>query len=95
MADFNMLDSVKESIGLSGNDFHDGVLRQHIDEATQYLIDGGVPEAIATSEKCKGVIARGVSDLWNNGSGGTDLSPYFMRRAAQLALKWSVHNEQT
>lgn len=95
MSDFSMLESVKEDLGLSGNDFHDRVLQGHIDEATEYLIDGGVPEAIAKSERCKGVIKRGVSDLWNNGSGGTDLSPYFMRRAAQLALKWGVQNEQT
>ena len=95
MSDFNMLESVKESLGLSGNDYHDRTLQQHIGEATDFLIDGGVPEEIAKSEKCKGIIARGVSDLWNNGSGGTDLSPYFMRRAAQLALKWGVHNEQT
>lgn len=95
MADFSMLESVKESLGLSGNDFHDGVLQQHIDEVTEYLIDGGVPEAIASSRRCKGIVARGVSDLWNNGSGGTDLSPYFTKRAAQLALKWGANSGQT
>ena len=95
MAEFDMLEAVKESIGLEGNDFHDAVLKQHIDEATEFLIDGGVPETVAKSEKCKGIISRGVSDLWNNGSGGTDLSPYFMRRAAQLGLKWGVQSEQT
>lgn len=95
MSDFNMLEAVKTSIGMTGNDYHDDVLQQHIDEATEFLIDGGVPEAVAKSERCKGIISRGVSDLWNNGSGGTDLSPYFMRRAAQLGLKWGVRNEQT
>ncbi|MCI9366311.1 MAG: hypothetical protein HFJ54_07320, partial [Clostridia bacterium] len=34
-----------------------------------------------------GIIARGVSDLWNYGSGGTSFSPYFMQRAIQLSGK--------
>lgn len=96
MEKFDMLEAVKKDLGLSGNDYHDDVLLGHIDEATEYLIDGGVPETIAKSSKCRGVVKRGASDLWNNGSGGTDFSPYFYRRAAQLGLKYGgVHNEQT
>ena len=34
-----------------------------------------------------GVFSRGVSDLWNYGSGGTSFSPYFMQRAIQLSGK--------
>lgn len=93
MAEFSMLEHVKKSIGMEGNDYHDGVLQEHIDEVTEYLIDGGVPETIAKSSKCKGVVSRGVSDLWNYGSGGTSLSPYFKERAAQLALKWGAKDE--
>ena len=92
MAEFNMLESVKKSLGMEGNDYHDNVLQEHIDEVTEYLIDGGVPEAIATSRRCKGVVSRGVSDLWNYGNGNASLSPYFKERVAQLALKWGAND---
>lgn len=88
MAEYNVLESVKRGLGLEGNDYHDGTLQEHIDEAMQYLIDGGVPESIVISPKCKGVIFRGVSDLWNYGAGNATLSTYFKERAAQLALKY-------
>ena len=90
MADFIMLESVKKSLGLEGNDWHDGVIQEHIDEVTEYLIDCGIPETVVTSRKCKGVVSRGVSDLWNYGNGDASLSPYFKERAAQLALKWGA-----
>lgn len=93
MAEFSMLEHVKTALGIT-DEYHDGTLQEYIDEATEYLIDGGVPEAVAMSKKCKGVVFRGVADLWNYGSGGASLSPYFKERASQLALKWGVKNGQ-
>lgn len=93
MEEFDMLEAVKKDLGLSGNDFHDDTLQGHIDETMDYLIDGGIPETIVNSRKCRGLIKRGASDLWNNDSGGVDFSPYFMRRAAQIAMKYGVRNE--
>lgn len=96
MSEFNMLESVKKGIpGLAGNDYHDDVIREYIDEVTGYLIDAGVPESVATSQKCKGVVTRGVDDLFNKGEGNATLSPYFKERAAQLAMKWSGSDAQT
>lgn len=76
-----MLDDVKALLGITGN-YQDATLQGYIDEVIAFLIAGGVSEDSITC----GIVARGVSDLWNYGSGGTTLSPYFIQRAAQLAL---------
>ena len=45
--------------------------------------DAGVSEANITT----GVVARGVADLWDYGSGSGQLSTYFKQRATQLAYR--------
>lgn len=77
-----MLNDVKALLGITGN-YQDTTLQGYIDEVKAFLIEGGVSEANITA----GVVARGVSDLWNYGSGEGKLSPYFIQRASQLALK--------
>lgn len=93
MEEYSILESVKRNYGFE-DDYHDGQLQEKIDEVIEYLIDAGVPEAIVMSKRCKGVIFRGVDDLWTSGSGNATLSLYFRERAAQLALKWGVKNAQ-
>lgn len=94
MAEFSMLEHVKASLGIT-DEFHDATLNAYIEDVRGYLQDAGIPEAVTNSRACGGVVARGVSDLWNYDGGGTSLSPYFRERAAQLALKWGVSNGQT
>lgn len=77
-----MLDDVKSALGITG-DYQDGTIQEYIDEVVAFLVDGGVKQANITP----GIVARGVSDLWNYGTGGGKLSAYFMQRAAQLAYK--------
>jgi hypothetical protein len=91
---FSMLEQVKTALGITGS-FQDNLLELYIDEVQQFLFDGGVSQDVVESEKCVGVVVRGVADLWNYGSGGTSLSPYFIQRASQLALKYGVTNEAT
>ena len=74
------LKQVKDALGIVG-DYQDDTLQVYFDEAVAFLKDAGVPEAKITA----GVVARGVSDLWNYGVGDGRLSPYFMQRAAQLS----------
>lgn len=93
MAEFSMLEHVKLCLGIT-DEYHDDILQAYIDDVTEHLIDSGIPERIAATKACGGVVARGVADLWNYGSGGAALSPYFHERAAQIALKWGVKNEQ-
>lgn len=77
------LEDIKKGSGLQGNDFQNDTLQFWIDETVSYLKDAGVPESKITA----GVVARGVFDLWDYGSGNGELSPYFMNRAIQLAIK--------
>ena len=76
------LEQVKAALGIVGN-YQDATLQVYFDEAVAFLKDAGVSDAHITA----GVVARGVSDLWNYGSGNGKLSPYFMQRAAQLSYK--------
>ena len=77
-----MLADVKKALGITG-DYQNDTLTVYINEVADFLVDAGVPERHITS----GLVARGVSDLWNYGSGNGKLSQYFMQRAAQLSLK--------
>ena len=77
-----MLDSVKASLGITG-EYQDETIREYINEVEAFLEDSGVTRSHITP----GIVSRGVADLWNYGGGKGELSPYFMQRAAQLALK--------
>lgn len=76
------LDDVKTALGITGN-FQNDTIRVHFDEVIDFLRDAGV----APTNITKGIVARGVSDLWNYGTGDGKLSEYFCWRASQLALK--------
>lgn len=77
------LESIKNALGITG-DYQDSTLQVYYDEVIAFLKDAGVTEANITN----GIVARGVSDLWNYGlNDGGKLSDYFKMRATQLALK--------
>lgn len=83
MADETIID-VKNALGITGN-FMDSTIAVYIDEVIDYMRTAGVSDAIIST--AYGVVARGVSDLWNNQSGSGKLSPYFYDRVTQLAIK--------
>lgn len=76
------LEDVKNALGITG-DYQNSTLQIYFDEVIAFLNDAGVPSANIT----KGIVARGVSDLWNYGETGGKLSEYFMQRASQLSYK--------
>jgi hypothetical protein len=83
MADTH-LEKVKSALGITGT-YQDATLKIYIDEVTAYMRDAGVSTDVINSDVSAGVIARGVTDLWNyNGSAGK-LSEYFYQRVSQLA----------
>ena len=88
----NILNDVKSALGITGT-YQDSTIQQYINEVKEFLIDSGVDKDIIDSKKSIGVITRGVADLWNYGSGGTSLSPYFIQRATQLAFKEGESDE--
>lgn len=75
------LEEVKNALGITDN-FHDNTLQVYFNEVVSFLKNAGVAEANITA----GIIARGVSDLWEYGAGNGSLSSYFIMRATQLAL---------
>ena len=77
-----LLPSVKNALNITG-DYQDGAISEYIDEVVAFLVDAGVVAANITP----GIVARGVSDLWNYGAGEGKLSSYFLQRAAQLSYK--------
>lgn len=77
-----MLEQIKTNLGITGT-FQDSTIQGWIDEVKAFLIDGGVLEENITA----GIVAIGVKDLWNYGSGDGSFSLYFIQRATQLAYK--------
>ena len=82
--DFDMLAAVKNALGITGN-FQDATLTTYIDSINEYLRAAGVADEIIGTKPTAGVVARGVADLWQYGSGDGKLSPYFYERVIQLA----------
>lgn len=76
------LESVKNALGITG-DYQDETLKEYFDDVVGFLVDSGVSKRNITN----GIVARGVSDLWNYGNSGGKLSSYFYERATQLAYK--------
>lgn len=85
MTNAELLEKIKIGLMITNSVFDD-VLLLHIEEVKDYIKNAGVSESIVDSERCVGVIFRGVSDLWNNGSGTATLSPYFRDRVVQLSF---------
>lgn len=74
------LTDIKNALGITGN-YQDATLQVYYDEVIAFLTDAGVRRITA------GLVARGVSDLWNYGGAEGKLSEYFLQRAAQLSYK--------
>lgn len=93
MNETELLGKVKKSLGITGL-FQDDTIKEYIHEVQQFLIDAGVKKSIVESSSASNLIARGVADLWNYGSGGTSLSPYFIQRAIQLIYKGEIEDDK-
>ncbi len=86
-----LLLKVKTALLIEG-DYHDEMLKLYIYEVLDYMRSAGVSDDTLQSEKVIGAVARGVTDLWNFGSGNGKLSEYFYQRIIQL-VKWGVDSE--
>lgn len=90
---FNVVETVKEGLGMAGGDHFDAVLKLYIDDVKRFMISAGVNRAVVDSKGSAGVIVRGVSDLWNYGSGEGKLSPYFVQAVIQLVYEGNPVDE--
>lgn len=86
MDNTELLKAFKADQGIGGT-YHDEKIQLYIDEVKAYLLDAGVNSTVIESECAKGVILRGMSDLWNSGAGDVKFSTYFMQRVTQLRYK--------
>lgn len=86
MTDAELLTEVKKRIGITG-DYQDDTLAGHIQDVKDFMQDAGVSEEVMQTTKIIGAVTRGVSDLWDYGSGNGEFSPYFFQRVTQLAYK--------
>ena len=80
------LEGVKSALGITGT-YQDATLKIYIEEVIAYMKDAGVSTEVINSDVSDGVIARGVTDLWNYNGGSGKLSDYFYQRVSQLAYK--------
>lgn len=87
----NLLIKVKKGLGITG-DYQDETILIYVDEVKQYMLSAGVSKSVVDSSLSIGTIIRGVSDLWDYGSGSTGLSPYFKERCIQLREKEGAEN---
>ncbi len=88
------LSKVKSALGITGT-YQDETLMVYIDEVKEYMLDAGVPKSVVDSDVSAGVIARGVTDLWNYNGGAGKLSDYFYQRVSQLAYKTTTEEVAT
>lgn len=93
MTEVNMLSEVKTRLGITGT-FQDAALQGFIDDVKNFLSDAGVPADVISSSASVGVIARGVADTWNYGSGDGEFSQMFYQRAEQLRHQTEVVNNE-
>ena len=82
MTQAQMLAGVKNALGIGGT-YQDNTISEYIAEVMDFLAGAGVD----TENVKPGLVARGVSDLWNYGAGGGKLSEYFMQKATQMSYK--------
>lgn len=80
MNDTEMLVKVKKSLGITGTYLNDKI-KEDMKEVISYLVHAGVKE----ENIAPGLVARGISDLWNQ----NELSEYFQQRAVQLRYRIS------
>ncbi|QHJ73670.2 hypothetical protein [Butyrivibrio virus Bo-Finn] len=85
MEQSEILTAVKNGLGIT-TDAQDATLNVYIDEVQQFMIAAGVSENVAYDSCAIGCILRGVTDLWDYGSGSAGLSDYFKMRVTQLAM---------
>ena len=78
-----LLSEIKTRLSVTGN-FHDDLFTALAEDVKEYLTSAG---ADAECPAAVGVIARGVADLWNFGSGDGKFSEVFYQRVSQLVIE--------
>lgn len=95
MTDGEQLQIVKQMLfGTDAGTFRDAMLTAFINEVKDFMLHAGVKESVINAESSVGVLALGVSDLWNYQSGGVKFSEYFKQRVIQLTRADGMKNDK-
>lgn len=92
MTDSELLSEVKKRLGITG-EYQDDILNGHIQDVKDFMLDSGVSKETMLSNQIIGAVTRGVSDLWDYGSGNGKFSTYFYQRVVQLIYKSGESDE--
>lgn len=79
----DILAEVKKRL-LITDSYHDDMLNGLISDTKAYMLSAGISDTDAV--ECVGLIARGVADMYNMGSGDGKFSDIFKERCIQLCL---------
>lgn len=77
---------VKGALGVT-SDLQDQQIKPFFDDVICFLLEAGAKEENILQDTTAGLLSRGVSDLWDTGTGNTRLSEYFIQRAIQFTKK--------
>lgn len=77
---------IKQGLGIAEG-IPDATVEIWLTEVKDFMKNSGVPDHVINASTTIGLLARGVSDIWNYGdSEKTGFSVVFMQRVAQLSL---------
>lgn len=79
-----VLEKVKKLLNITSS-YMDDVISLWISETVRFMVDAGVNKKVADSSYAVGVVARGVADLYDFGSGSGEFSNHFKQSVIQLS----------
>lgn len=84
----DLLQEIKNRLSVT-DDFHNELFNGFIVDVKAYMLSAGVLQSVIESEKSIGCIAKGVSDMWINGS----FSELFKQRVIQLTFEKEIEED--
>lgn len=83
----DLLQEIKNRLSVT-DDFHNDLLTSFAEDVKAYMLSAGVKQTVIDDRKSIGCIAKGVSDMWINGS----FSELFKQRVIQLTFEKEIEN---
>lgn len=86
MTTSEQITKIKQGLGIAEG-IPDATIELWLNEVKDFMKNAGVPDSVINKNTTVGLLARGVSDIWNYGDGEkTGFSTVFMQRVSQLSL---------
>lgn len=86
MTTSEQITKIKKGLGIAEG-IPDETVEIWLTDVKDFMKNAGVPDHVINASTTIGLLARGVSDIWNYGdSEKTDFSVVFKQRVAQLSL---------